>query len=133
MKFTGPFVTEDLPHNTWRIILGYSFIDSLGLEHKVKDCTVTDGASIPFILWPLVGHPRSTNIGQAAGLHDVLYVKGFVSRKRSDQLLVEGMETLGAGWLKRKLVYAGIRSGGFVAWNRYRKRQLPAKEKSTAN
>jgi hypothetical protein len=122
--FNRPFITQDLPggEEVWSIVVGYFFRDKYGKKHHVEPHTITDGASIPRILWPLVGHPRGTDIGQAAGLHDVLYREGVLPRKRCDEILVEGMECLGASWMKRKLVYAGIRAGGWKAWNYYRKK-----------
>jgi hypothetical protein len=122
MKFVGNFITQDLDDQEWLIVDAYAFFDSKDVLHHVYKKTKTDGASIPRVLWILVGHPRSTDIAQAAGLHDVHYQRGGHSRKRCDEILIEGMEVLGAGWWKRKTVYYGLRAGGWVAWNKYRKK-----------
>lgn len=123
MKFIGKFITEDLPggEDVWKVSLPFSFIDSKGIRHGVPAGFISDGASIPRVLWPVVGHPRDTDIGQAAALHDLQYRYATVSRKRADEIICEGMECLGASWAKRKAVYAGLRMGGWVAWKRYRK------------
>ena len=60
------------------------------------------------------------SMAMAAGLHDIHYRRGGHSRKRCDEILIEGMEVLGAGWFKRKAVWIGIRAGGWVAWRNYR-------------
>lgn len=122
--FNRPFVTSDLPggEDVWRVELGFFFRDKYSLKHYVPAGTITDGASIPRALWLIAGHPREGDIAQAAACHDVLYRRGLVTRKRADEILIEGMECLGASWIKRKLVWAGIRAGGWAAWNHYRKR-----------
>lgn len=123
MGFNRPFITADLPGGTdcFRVETGYFFRDSLAIKHYVPAGTITDGASVPSFLWPLLGHPRDTDVGQAAALHDLQYRRGYIAKKRCDQILCEGMQCLGASWLKRKAVYAGLQIGGWVAWNRYRK------------
>jgi hypothetical protein len=123
VKFTGPFITEDLPggEDVWKIVVSYAFIDQDGRWYIVPAGTITDGASIPKGLWIVAGHPRETDIGQAAGVHDIDYRLGNGTRKECDQRLIRGMKVLGASWWKRQAVYAGIRLGGQVAWDGYRK------------
>jgi hypothetical protein len=120
--FNRPFVTEDLPggQEVWKVAVGFFFRDKRGKKHYVPLGTITDGASIPKFLWLILGHPRDTDIGQAAAVHDVLYRNGELTRKRCDEILIEGMECLGASWAKRQAVYYGLRVGGWKAWNYYR-------------
>lgn len=54
----------------------------------------------------------------AAVLHDYLYTVQPVSRARADALFLEAMESLGVSWWKRNAMYAGVRAGGWVAWDR---------------
>ena len=81
----------------------------------------TDFASIPRLLWPAMGHPTGKH-GKAAVVHDWLYqYPEEYSRRRCDQIFLEAMRVLGVGWWKRSAMYAGVRIGGWVGWNRYRK------------
>jgi hypothetical protein len=121
MKFIGKLITKDLDDNMWEVVVNYAFDDSKGVRHHVLKDFVTDCASIPRPLWSIVGPPRATDMAQAATLHDDKYQFGGVKRKRADQLLIEGMKVLGAPWWKRRLVYLGVRAGGWVAWKNYRK------------
>lgn len=125
MGFNRKFVTSDTAvDDVWRVEVSFFFRDSQGLKWYVPAGTYTDGASIPRVLWSIVGHPRETEIGQAACVHDVLYRSPQgLTRKRCDEILIEGMQCLGASWMKRKAVYYGLRVGGFVAWNNYRKKE----------
>jgi hypothetical protein len=123
MGFNRPFVTEDIPNedDLFIIVKGYWFRDKKGVLHYVRAGTVSDGASIPRLLWTLVGSPRETEVGQAAGVHDVMYREGKYSRAYCDDVLKQGMECLGASWAKRTAIREGLRLGGWVAWNKYRK------------
>ena len=122
--FNRPFVTADLPggEDVWRVEVGFFFRDRDGIKWYCPAGTITDGASIPRFLWGILGHPRDTDIGQPAALHDTLYRRGYITRKRADELLAESMETLGASATKRALVYAGVRMFGGVIWKKYREK-----------
>lgn len=90
--------------------------------YVVPKGTKTDGASIPRILWRVVGHPLGEYC-QAAVLHDYLYQTGKVTRSRADELLYEGMEVL--GWVKKwkmRIIYWGVRLGGWLPWRNHRKK-----------
>ena len=80
----------------------------------------TDFASIPRLLWPVMGHPTGKH-GKAAVVHDYLYqLPGSYSRRRCDQIFLEGLKVLGVGWLKRTVMYSAVRVGGRGPWKKYR-------------
>jgi hypothetical protein len=80
---------------------------------------LTDFASIPRPfrnLFSMTGE----NV-EAAILHDYLYHKagrlddGFVyKRKWADKAFLKEMESLGVGWIQRKLMYRAVRVGGWT-------------------
>ena len=85
----------------------------------------TDFQSIPRLLWSVFGHPLDEYA--ASGLfHDETYqypdngVEKPRSRRRCDQIYIEMNVVLGCPWWKRTGKYAGVRIGGWRAWNRYR-------------
>jgi hypothetical protein len=91
---------------------------------------VTDLTSIPSFL-PLKKEGLHT---PASIIHDVLYAEGEirmeqsgvfqtvpVTRKEADQIYREAMKTLHVKKIKRRLIYWGVRMGGWRAWGRYRK------------
>ena len=86
----------------------------------------TDFASIPRWAWPVMGHPAGDH-GKAAVIHDYLYrypVAGVDkprSRRRCDQIFLEGLVVLGVGWWKRSAMYFAVRVGGSGAWKKWRK------------
>lgn len=91
---------------------------------RVPVGTVTDFASIPIGLRNVLS--PTGRYGKAAVVHDLLYQTGrvgvrVIDRAEADLVLREGMEVLEVGRLTRWAIYAGIRLGGWVAWNNYRK------------
>lgn len=79
----------------------------------------TDFASVPQILWSVI--PPWGKYGKAAVLHDYLYKSGIFERGRCDDIFLEAMEVLDVSWIKRKIIYRGVRMGGWIAWNSHRK------------
>lgn len=79
----------------------------------------TDFASVPQIFWNIL--PPWGKYGKAAVLHDYLYKSGMFDRSRCDEIFLEAMEALNVSWIKRKTIYAGVRMGGWIAWNNHRK------------
>jgi hypothetical protein len=67
-------------------------------------------------------YPTSPEYTRAFLLHDFIYMVGYRdSRLICDCLLLSGAEADGAGKLRRNLVYWGVRLGGWIAWERYRR------------
>ena len=92
----------------------------------------TDFQSIPKAVRWAFGHPVDEYA--ASGLeHDFLYqhpdggsvlediVPHGRSRRRCDQIYLEMNIVLGCPWWKRTGKYTGVRIGGWVGWNNYRK------------
>ncbi len=79
----------------------------------------TDLGSIPKV-FQLV-FPKDGLATFAYILHDYLYQIGIYTRKQCDAILEEAMQTLGVTLWRRKSVKAGLKVGGWRAWNNYRK------------
>jgi hypothetical protein len=79
---------------------------------------VTNFHSSPRALWWLF---PPDDWAEAAVAHDHLYVTGLVSRLQADQVHRELLRHLGASAPRASAMYAGLRLGGWRAWNRYRR------------
>lgn len=99
------------------------------LVYEAKDGTtfvvpagfVTDYASIPAVVqWR---YPKSGPWKWAATVHDYLYRSNGVTRQYADNILREGMEARNIPWRVRQIFYVGVRIGGGITWNKYRKAQ----------
>ena len=84
----------------------------------------TDFASIPKCFRSLIS-PLDEHL-KAAILHDWLYYESKlfgkkISIKAADDIFLTAMRMCGTGWIKRHTMYAGVRTGGWVAYNNYRR------------
>lgn len=96
------------------------------IETLSKKGFIIDGMTIARILWSILGAPFSpTNIGPAF-THDNPYRFGVdmygnsISRKNADIIIEQALKMNNVNWLVRKAVYSGLRTGGWVAWNKHR-------------
>lgn len=83
----------------------------------------SDGASMPRLFWRLIGHPFQMQYLREAILHDWLYRTQPCSRALADRIFYELLAGKVKPW-RRKLIYLGLRLGGWVAWRQNRK-ELP--------
>lgn len=128
-SFRTPLRLEFLDDSRFQLTEAFEFM-SIVTESVI--CVpagfVTDFASIPRGLWNLL--PPTGRYGKAAVVHDWLYQTRdagthLVWRDEADAVLREGMEVLEVRKLTRWAIYAGIRLGGWVAWNNYRQEEGP--------
>lgn len=137
--FLTPLQLEFLGGGKWKLLKAFEYslreIDS-GEWVTVPEGFVTDFASIPRGLWNLL--PPTGNYGKAAVIHDYLYQERIIwlqispryesyrtcNRAEADSVLLEAMKVLQVGRLTRWAVYAGVRTGGWLAWNRHRKNEI---------
>lgn len=90
-----------------------------------------NGTSIPKILWgrlglgsPFTGPHRRGACFHDAGYQDCLELKSVdgdvidvrLTREEVDGLFIALIQADGAGWWLRKIVYRGVRLGGWASW-----------------
>ncbi len=146
-RFTAPLVVTPLNDGKSWLIL-YSSDDEQRFAYEVgaegsgiviepPARFVTDFASIPRFLWWLL--PAWGRYGQAAVIHDYLYGGGTIvwdtdepmslsmelcippTRKNADQIMLEAMGVLNVKLWKKRLIYRGVRLGGWYAWRKNRR------------
>lgn len=82
---------------------------------------ITDLASIPA---PMRGILNTNGRSRKpAVLHDYLYRTGKLTRKAADQLFLTALICEGVISIGRGLYYLGVRAGGWIPWNRYRRQE----------
>lgn len=111
MSLTGGTTLELI-----QLIGDFAYTDSKGLEWKVPAGEISDGASIPWPLWTLVGGPYSGPYRQAAVVHD--YYCRIRDRPWRDvhKMFLEAALKAGTGETTAMLMYAGILADG-PRWN----------------
>lgn len=80
---------------------------------------VFDGASIPKILWSVIGSPFTGEYTEAACIHDILYQSCILPRWESDALFKTLMEVTHTGKTKRNTMWFGVRIGGWYSIRQY--------------
>lgn len=131
-SFLTPLDLEFIDGHLWSLTapLEYHLGAVDGPEYvQVPTGFLTDFTSIPRGLWNLL--PPTGRYGKAAVVHDFLYqdrvirsgtlVFRLCDRGEADKIFLEAMGVLGVGWLTRHTIYAGVRLGGWLPWNRYRR------------
>ena len=122
-SFTTPLKLEFVGGNRWRLTEPFEY--HVGSKESEDAVLVpagfeTDFASIPQIFWNIL--PPTGDYGKAAVIHDYLYatqgLDGKYTRKRCDQILLEGMVVLGVGGLARWIIYNAVRWFGGWAWDK---------------
>ena len=86
---------------------------------EVPVCFWTDWASMG--LAASIVSPIDPSIIRGAIGHDMLYFVGYATRDRCDEFIAEAMRIDGAPAWKRAVVWAGLKLGGWAAWNKYRR------------
>ncbi len=95
----------------------------------------TDLASVPRLARLLV--PKLGKYNAAAVVHDRLYKQGEytvlspgvsypcdITRKKADDVFNEAMKICGVSPWRRRLIYCGVRVGGWKGWNSHRNAEL---------
>lgn len=105
----------------WELLQPVIYSNNRGVEIKAPRGFQTDFASVPRFFWRVV--PPAGPHGAAAVVHDYLYVhQGDWNRKDVDVLFHECLGVLGVPDWKRNLMYLGVRLGGWLGWNRNKRR-----------
>lgn len=123
-KFTTPLRAELIGNNKWKVWQAFEYhVGSLDSDEiiKVPKGFVTDFASVPRIIWPIIS-PVDTH-AKAAVVHDYCYSTALYSRKRSDQIFLEALTVLKVSYLKRMIMYRSVRMIGWYPWRNHRKQK----------
>jgi len=107
-----------LPYNPgeWVLLSDMVYTDLAGTLHVVPKYFVTDLASIPWVVEPVF---RSIDSRLPGVLHDWTYCVRQAPRGTCDLLLAEALRVTGCDRVRERLIYAGVRAGG---WYRYNQR-----------
>ncbi len=114
VEFSTQLRTEYQGNGTWKLLSPFvARID--GEPYVVPEGFVTDLDSVPRI--PLTYWLVKNRAIQSAVLHDYLY-SVQLPRKWADEVMLEAMKEEGVNPFIRKLIWAGVRAGGWYAYER---------------
>jgi hypothetical protein len=100
----------------WTILQPLIFESDLAQKvFIVPEGFVTDFASVPRL--PLAFLLTGDSAHEAAVVHDFLYQRQEIPRQMADAVFEEAAKVSGEPGWKSWLMWAGVRLGGWVAWN----------------
>lgn len=119
MPFLTELITKTVANGKFELTRELRYQSLSGKTYTIPIGFKTNFASFPGIVrlfLPVNGRHR-----KAATLHDYLYNTGATGRKKADELFHEAMQNTGVrrpvGWV----LYAGVRSFGWVIYRRRHK------------
>lgn len=118
-RLSGPLDVSILPDGKRR--LNNALIYEIDGEiYTVPRGFATDYSSHPALTRFIV---RFDRVDYAGTCHDWLYQTGEVSRAKADRIwrLIAQHGSHGANWAQAWASWIGLRLGGWLVWNRYRK------------
>lgn len=135
--FLGDLLVGYIDGKRWKVAQGFTYrlCQPDGVQFvRIPTGFVTDFASMPL---GVVFKSPGGRWDKPAIVHDVLYktmqvsVEGkaeprIVTRGEADAIFKEAMEVAGVNWVSRQIIYAGVRAGGWRAWNQHRKADADA-------
>lgn len=127
-SFPFPLVLQHVGGRGYQLQQDFAYVTRAGRVFTAPAGFITDGGSVPRILWPLYP-PFGSDNDEAYVVHDYLYAhaetfegndNGHLSRANADAVMLEIMEVKGFRTTGRRTVWSGVRAGGWVAWRRHR-------------
>jgi hypothetical protein len=96
----------------------FVYIDSSGRRHQVPGEFETDGCSIPWWLWWLIGHPLSEKYIAAAVIHDFLWRQAFLGEitfSYANWVFRDALRASGIWWSRRTAMWLAVTANGWWA------------------
>lgn len=136
-NFLGDLLVGYIDGKRWRVVDGFTYRlcqpDGVQFVRIPRDF-VTDFASMPL---NIVFRSPGGKWDKPAVVHDCLYKTGYVSvegrdprpvtRGECDDIFKEAMGVAGVNGLAKHVIFAGVRVGGWRAWNKHRKADADAR------
>ena len=109
--------TEGRPE--WELTQPITYVTPGGDSYTAPAGMRTNFASVPFFLTWAVS--RSGRHNKAAVIHDLLWRRandGQLDRRVADEVFRDALGQLGMSWLRRWMMWTGVRQAGFFGRNR---------------
>lgn len=103
----------------FKLLADFAFISKKHGRIVARKGFESTGISSPRIIWPLVG-PTSRAF-KISLIHDVLFSKNSeynLTRKESNDVMMEGMIALGIPWWERQAIDKALRMFSWMFWKK---------------
>jgi hypothetical protein len=116
-QFNGYVILKEIGNGFWKLQDDFSY-DNDSIQATVKSGFTTDGASIPKVLWSIVGNPLEDDLLKPSIVHDGLYTLMQLPRFECDKLLKEMLLFNGASKARAYFIYYAVRLFGGSYWKK---------------
>lgn len=110
-EFLAPSKPSD-SHRDMRLLEDFGFVDGKGLSWDVPKGYVTNGASIPWGLWNIIGGPYDGPYRDAAVVHDYYSEKKLRTWEATHLMYYEASLARGVSDTLARTMYGGLLLGG---------------------
>jgi hypothetical protein len=112
-SYFGELILKPLPDGRlMQLMAPFGFQDAQQKKWPVPKGTKVDGASIPQVLWTLIGGPFEGKYREASVVHDFYCDTRTEPWKAVHRVFYEGMLVSGVSGIRAKLMYAAVRHAG---------------------
>lgn len=101
-------VPNDSPGSNMRLGEEFAYVDPSGKRWVAAADLETDGASIPAVLYPVVGHPFDGAYLKAAIVHDAACPSEVDNWRDAHLMFYHALRRCGLGETKSKIMYAAV-------------------------
>jgi len=116
-RISQPVGQFDDKAGEWRLVKPWKAYTSAGIV-AIRPGFLSDGASIPRILWTAVGPRYAPRTFPAAVVHDALYAARLTDRATADRVFLEILREMGVNRVKRSAYHFAVRACGGFLWRR---------------
>jgi hypothetical protein len=116
-RISQPVGQFDDKAGEWRLVMPWKAYTSAGIV-AIRPGFLSDGASIPRILWTAVGPRYAPRTFPAAVVHDALYAARLTDRATADRVFLEILREMGVNRVKRSAYHFAVRACGGFLWRR---------------
>lgn len=107
----------------WMLTEDFVYFHAVEGMITVPEGTITDLDSVPRLPFAYMLTKNASVLG--ALVHDDLYQKGYIqgeniTRAEADGIFLDLMEEEGVSWWQRRMIWLGVRLGGWIPWNKHR-------------
>jgi len=122
-----PFI-QPYDDNEYQLMLPFNYIcPKYGIEVRIPELFIFDGASIPRLFWTTTGSPFSPQYMGPALIHDYLYTTAKehygspVTREKADKIFEYALGLNNVSDYQKFKMYRSLRILGWIAWNKHRR------------
>jgi hypothetical protein len=122
MKQPQPILRADPRRGDYVLVEPYAaWLSKVGAQIVIAANFRTDGASIPRIVWTLLGVDRlHPSITAAAVVHDAAYASHLITRAQADRAFYILARQNGLARHRAAIMWGALRAFGWIAWRRKR-------------